>query len=489
MNMFPARPITNTLATKKEEKYSIELPLDDEKYIVTITKKNSSQISLKCENKLNFLSLYNYRITLTYDEFTKIGKSFRLFDNIDEIFNIIKNLFIGVDFSLKKQTNIPIYQTRIQNNNMMNMNNNMPSLNNMNNNMIGTNNNIMSLNNMNNNMMKANNNIKNMNMNNMMKANNNIMNMNNNNMNNNNIMNNNMNNNNNNMSGCCLANNNNMMNINNNNMMMISFQIYFRHDSPYANLGEIVSVQCYPDDKISSVIEKYRIQSGDYDQNKIFKFNDNVLSPNLTVSQAGITNFNNNIVVSIGTQISSNIKIEHSMNNSINLVLTIPLLNVKQETIKIEFKKENIDLKSQYQKLKQKYLNIMKIVFPDGNYDNNGIMQNNNNMVNMNNNNNMMMNMNNNNMVINRNSSNMMNMNKNNKNVGVSNMNNNNMNNMNNNNMMSMNNNNMMNMNNNNMMNMNNNNMMNMNNNNMVINNMNSSEEILKKIKKELQSN
>ena len=404
MNMnFQTPPITNTLTTKKEEKYSIELPLDDEKYIVTITKKNSSQISLKCVNKLNFLSLYNYRITLTYDEFTKIGKSFRLFDNIDEIFNIIKNLFIGVDFSLKKQTN-NTFHNRIQNNNMMNMNNN---------NMMKMNNNLMSLNMNNNNMVKTSNNMMSLNMN-----------------------------------------NNNMMNMNNNNMMMKSFQIYFRHDSPYANLGEIVSVQCYPDDKISSVIEKYQIQSGDYDQNKIFKFNDNVLSPNLTVSQAGITNFNNNIVVSIDTQISSNIKIEHSMNNSINLVLTIPLLNVKQETIKIEFKKENIDLKSQYQKLKQKYLNIMKIVFPDGNYDNNSIMQNNNNM----------MNMNNNNMMINRNNNNMMNMNHN-------------FNNM------------MINRNNNNMMNMNNNNMMNMNNNNMVINNMNSSDEILKKIKKELQSN
>ena len=431
--MFQTPPITNTLATKNEEKYSIELPLDDEKYIVTITKKNSSQISLKCENKLNFLSLYNYRITLTYDEFTKIGKSFRLFDNIDEIFNIIKNLFIGVDFSLKKQTN-NTFHNRIQNNNMMNMNNN--------------------------NNMQANNNNMNMNNYNIMKANNNIMNMN-----NNNIM-----------------NNNNMMNINNNNMMMISFQIYFRHDSPYANLGEIVSVQCYPDDKISSVIEKYRIQSGDYDQNKIFKFNDNVLSPNLTVSQAGITNFNNNIVVSIGTQISSNIKIEHSMNNSINLVLTIPLLNVKQETIKIEFKKENIDLKSQYQKLKQKYLNIMKIVFPDGNYDNNSIMQNNNNIVNMNNNNNNMnmnnnmMNMNNNNnMMIIRNSNSVINNMSN--NIKINRNNSKTINIYNNNNM------------NNNVVGVNNNNMMNMNNNNMVINNMNSSDEILKKIKKELQSN
>ena len=294
MQTFQYQQGPNTLETKKEEKYSIELPLDDEKYIVTIIKKkNSSQITLQCENKFDFLSYYKYSITLTYDEFTKIGKSFRLFDNIDEIFNIIKNLFIGVDFSLKKQ-NSNTFSNQMQYNNMgmiqMNpmMGNQMPMTN------------------------------------------------------------------------------------------MNSFQIKFKPDNPYENIVETINVQCNPDDNISSIIEKYRNKSGDYDQNKKFIFNGHVLSPNLTVTQAGITNFDNTIFVSIDTQISSNIKIEHSMNNSINLVLTIPLLNVKQETIKIEFKKENIDIKRQYKKLKQKYLNIMKIVFPDGNYDNkNSIMKNN----------------------------------------------------------------------------------------------------------------
>ena len=304
MQTFQYQQGPNTLETKKEEKYSIELPLDDEKYIVTIIKKkNSSQITLQCENKFDFLSYYKYSITLTYDEFTKIGKSFRLFDNIDEIFNIIKNLFIGVDFSLKKQ-NSNTFSNQIQYNNMG----------------------MIQMNPMINNQMP-------------------------------------------------------MTNMN-------SFQIKFKPDNPYENIVETINVQCNPDDNISSIIEKYRNKSGDYDQNKKFIFNGHVLSPNLTVTQEGITNFDNTIFVSIDTQISSNIKIEHSMNNSINLVLTIPLLNVKQETIKIEFKKENIDIKSQYKKLKKKYLNIMKIVFPDGNNDNNNMQNNLNNnilMGNMNN--------------------------------------------------------------------------------------------------------
>ena len=46
-----------------------------------------------------------------------------------------------------------------------------------------------------------------------------------------------------------------------------------------------------------------------------------------------------------------------------NLVLTIPLLNEKYETIKIEFKKEIKDIKKQYEKLKKKFLKIKNIAF------------------------------------------------------------------------------------------------------------------------------
>ena len=46
-----------------------------------------------------------------------------------------------------------------------------------------------------------------------------------------------------------------------------------------------------------------------------------------------------------------------------NLILTIPLLNEKYETIKIEFKKEIKDIKKQYEKLKKKFLKIQNIAF------------------------------------------------------------------------------------------------------------------------------
>lgn len=82
-----------------EENYKKELELDNETYILQIKKTKPSQISIKCENKFDYLAMHDYSINLTYDEFCKLAKTFRLFDNIDEIFDTIKNLFKGVNFS------------------------------------------------------------------------------------------------------------------------------------------------------------------------------------------------------------------------------------------------------------------------------------------------------------------------------------------------------------------------------------------------------
>ena len=136
------------------EVFTKYLKLDDEIYILKIQKINSSQISIKCENKYDYLSLYCYSIILTYEEFCKIARTFRLFDNIDEIFNTIKNLFKGVNFSYNNEL---VNNLNMNNNfnNMNNMINNPNSMNNMNNNFIN--------NNFNNNIIQINNNINNMN--------------------------------------------------------------------------------------------------------------------------------------------------------------------------------------------------------------------------------------------------------------------------------------------------------------------------------------
>ena len=53
---------------------------------------------------------------------------------------------------------------------------------------------------------------------------------------------------------------------------------------------------CYPDQKVSSIIEQYRSKSGDYSSKK-FIFNAKNLSPLLTVAEAGISNNANIFVV------------------------------------------------------------------------------------------------------------------------------------------------------------------------------------------------
>ena len=80
------------------------------------------------------------------------------------------------------------------------------------------------------------------------------------------------------------------------------------------------------------------------------------------------TTFNNQQIQNIpSTQkgIDKNVILKHSMNDSINLILNIPLLNQKYEKITIELKKENKDIKKQFEKLKNKFLKIKKIAFSD----------------------------------------------------------------------------------------------------------------------------
>ena len=90
------------LKENDKDKFSKEIELEGEIFLLTFEKLNDSKITITCENKYDYLSLYNYTIVLTYDEFLKLAKTFRLFDNIDEIFFTIKNLVIGVEFSFKK---------------------------------------------------------------------------------------------------------------------------------------------------------------------------------------------------------------------------------------------------------------------------------------------------------------------------------------------------------------------------------------------------
>jgi hypothetical protein len=61
MNQLTYNNIDNNMQNS-EEKFSRELKLGNEIYIIKIKKIKPSQISIICENKFDYLSLYGYSI-------------------------------------------------------------------------------------------------------------------------------------------------------------------------------------------------------------------------------------------------------------------------------------------------------------------------------------------------------------------------------------------------------------------------------------------
>ena len=100
-NFYPKTPSqTPSKSSKKpEKKCVIELPLNDEKYTITLKVNDSSKISLTCCANEDFTSVYNYSVVLSYEEFCDLGKTFKLCDNISDVFNTLKNIFEEISFS------------------------------------------------------------------------------------------------------------------------------------------------------------------------------------------------------------------------------------------------------------------------------------------------------------------------------------------------------------------------------------------------------
>ena len=57
-------------------------------------------------------------------------------------------------------------------------------------------------------------------------------------------------------------------------------------------------IKCILDEKVSKVIERYRMQANDVETNKKFIFNAHPLNPTLTVAEAGLSDISNIFVVS-----------------------------------------------------------------------------------------------------------------------------------------------------------------------------------------------
>ena len=87
-----------------------------------------------------------------------------------------------------------------------------------------------------------------------------------------------------------------MPNILNENIIT-EFTVVFRTSGPDGKAFVPIQVKFKPDDKVSKIIEKYRIKSGDQDPNKKFIFNAMNLKPNLSADEVGLCNNSNIFVV------------------------------------------------------------------------------------------------------------------------------------------------------------------------------------------------
>ena len=87
-----------------------------------------------------------------------------------------------------------------------------------------------------------------------------------------------------------------MPNILNENIIT-EFTVVFRTSGPDGKAFVPIQVKFKPDDKVSKIIEKYRIKSGDQDPNKKFIFNAKNLKPNLSADEVGLCNNSNIFVV------------------------------------------------------------------------------------------------------------------------------------------------------------------------------------------------
>ena len=61
-------------------------------------------------------------------------------------------------------------------------------------------------------------------------------------------------------------------------------------------MGSPIKIQCWDDDKISEIIQRYKSKANDYDDNKKYIYNAKPINPNLTVGEA-ILGDNANIFV------------------------------------------------------------------------------------------------------------------------------------------------------------------------------------------------
>ena len=105
-NMMMNNMINNNNIIIKN-KFDKVFNLYNEQFIITV-KETQSKIILECKPNEEFISLYDYSIELSLEDFYAMGKSFKQCDNLNEIFNLIRNLMFQVNLPQINNYYIPV---------------------------------------------------------------------------------------------------------------------------------------------------------------------------------------------------------------------------------------------------------------------------------------------------------------------------------------------------------------------------------------------
>ena len=90
---------------KKENEFSRILNLEGMQYNIRL-KLIKAKINIMCTSTIDYLSLYDYSLDITFQEFLNLGKCFKSCSNLEEIFNLLKNILKGIRLSIIKNESI-----------------------------------------------------------------------------------------------------------------------------------------------------------------------------------------------------------------------------------------------------------------------------------------------------------------------------------------------------------------------------------------------
>ena len=97
---------------KKDYEFSRILNLDGLPYNIKLN-LIKEKINIMCSSTIDYLSLYDYSLDITFQEFLNLGKCFKSCSNLEEIFNLLKNILKGIRLSIIKNESISNKGTNI----------------------------------------------------------------------------------------------------------------------------------------------------------------------------------------------------------------------------------------------------------------------------------------------------------------------------------------------------------------------------------------